>query len=127
MNTQIDLWHERLSDALRAVVMAYGGPKKMGYELWPTKRLDDAARHLNHCLDDDRAEKLSLEEVEHILRRGREIGVHVAMTYLCRSTGYADPTPVEPEDERAKLQREFIKASSELSRMMKRLEAMSHG
>lgn len=109
-NQQLDLWHDSFGEALKAIVMAAGGPKKIGSELWPTRKIEDAARLLNHCLDDERAEKLGLAEIDHILRRGRELGVHTGMTYLTRMCGYEDPRPVNPENEKERLQREFIAA-----------------
>lgn len=128
-NQQLELMHDSFGEALRAIAMHYGSGrlKKMAAELWPTMKIEDAARKLSHCLDADRAEKLTLEEVETILIRGREIGVHYGMTYLCRSAGYEDPEPLEPEDERAKLQREFIEASKRFEVLAKRMESLSNG
>lgn len=39
-----------------------------------------------------------------------------------RDTGYTDPQPIEPEDERARLQREFINAQRGLEALAKRME-----
>lgn len=125
MDIQDSLWHETLADALRAVAMAYG-PKKLGAELWPSKRADDAARLLNHCLDDERSEKLALAEVEYVVRKGREIGVHTGMAYLAQVCGYQPPVTLEPEDERARLQREFTQATAAMARMVSRMEALNH-
>lgn len=38
-----------------------------------------------------------------------------------RESGYADPQPIEPEDERARLEREFIAAVKVMSGMADRL------
>ena len=86
------------------------------------KSADDAGRQLRHCLDPDRPEKLSLEQLALVLRMGREKGAHGAMTFLCRDAGYQDPVAVEPEDERAQLQREFIQAQQAMLQMAKRME-----
>lgn len=112
---QLDLWHESLSDALLAVVMAAGGPKKIGSEMWATMSPDDAGRKLSHCLNKDRAEKLTLDEVEFLLKKGREINVHTGMAYLSSRCGYDDPRPIEAEEKTARLQREFIEATKRLS------------
>lgn len=90
--------------------------------LWPEKAADDAGRLLRHCLDPDRAEKLSLEQLLLLLRMGREKGVHAVMTFLAREAGYQDPVAIEPEDERAKLMREFVEAQRALAGMAKRME-----
>jgi hypothetical protein len=55
----------------------------------------------------------------------RERGCHAVMTYLARECGYADPVPVEPEDERAALQRQFVEASRAIAVIAERIERMS--
>ncbi len=109
-NQQLPLFCDSLEEALKAIVFAAGGPKEIGCALWPTKKPAAAAQDLNHCLDPDRALKLSLDEVEFILRQGREVGVHTGMDYLARVCGYETPRPMNPETEKERLQREFIKA-----------------
>ena len=116
------LYHDTLQDALSEVVTALGGAKKVGALLWPEKSADDAGRQLRHALDPDRAEKISLEQLSLVLRLGREKGAHGAMNFLCRDAGYQDPVAVEPEDERAQLQREFIQAQQAMLQMAKRME-----
>ena len=44
------------------------------------------------------------------------------MTFLAREAGYQDPVAIEPEDERAKLMREFVEAQRALAGMAKRME-----
>lgn len=46
------------------------------------------------------------------------------MIFLCRELGYSDPAPVEPEDEVARLQREFVEASKALVGMATKIEQM---
>lgn len=119
---QQSLYHETLQDALNDVVKVMGGPKQVGALLWPEKAADDAGRLLRHCLDTDRNEKLSLEQLLLLLRMGREKGVHAAMTFLARESGYQDPIALEPEDERAKLMRDFVEAQKHMARMAKQME-----
>ena len=121
---QEKLWHDTLADALRDVVLAAGGPKAVAYQLWPTKDISAAARLLNHCLDDERAEKLALEELVAMLRMGREAGCHVAMHFLAESSGYEKPRTVDPETEREKVEREFIKARDDMAKMLNKLERL---
>lgn len=121
---QDDLWHDSPEDALRAVVHALGGPKKVGHELWPAKTIAEAAHYLNHCLDPERAEKLSLGEIMYLLHRGREIGCHTAIQYINRACHYEDAKPIEPEDERAALQRQVLTLGKELRGMLRRLDSL---
>lgn len=48
---------------------------------------------------------------------------HAIAAHLMRTMGYADPVPVEPEDELAKQQREFVAATQALMKMAERIEA----
>lgn len=112
---QVSLFHESISDALKEVIQQAGGSKSVACKLWPEKTPDSAHRTLLDCLNENRAEKLSPEQVLFLLRIGREVGCHSAINYLTREAGYSDPQPIEPEDEKAKLMREFIAAQKAMS------------
>lgn len=120
---QMSLMHESLNDALRETVQAIGGTKKVGCMLWPEMTADHASSRLRDCLNIDRREKLSPEQVEMIGSIGRQHGCHAIASPLMRTMGYADPVPVEPEDELAKQQREFVAATQALMKMAERIEA----
>lgn len=117
---QIPLVIDTLNDAIRDTCRVLG-PKKIGKELWPTKTEEGAARYLNDCLNPDREQKLSGEEILLIARRGREAGLHLITAFVCMETGYAPPTPVDPEDEKAELQRQFHADVDRLERIAKRI------
>lgn len=119
---QESLFYESFYDALKDVVRACRGPKEVGSKLWPEKTQDAARNLLNNCLDPNRPEKLDPEQVMFLLRLGREVGCHAAMNYLSRESGYDDPTPVEPEDERTRIQREFIEAQRSMAILAERME-----
>lgn len=118
------LWHDTLEDALRSAVDYLGGPKRVGADLWPTRRIHEAARLLNHALDVDRPEKLSPGEIELIGRRAAEAGCHTVATYLMRAWGYQDPQPMNPPDELAELQRAFMASVDEQRQLLQRFERM---
>ena len=119
---QDSLFYESLGDALDAVVKALGGAKSVGGRLWPEKTPASAHTLMLACLNEARAEKFSPEQVLWLLAEGRKAGCHVAMNYLARETGYADPTPIEPDDEKARLQREFIEAQKSMQTLAARME-----
>lgn len=122
---QLGLMHETISDALRELVQSSGGYKAVGIKLWPDQPADHAAGKLRDCLNPDRRERLTPEQVCYLLRLGREAGCHAAITFMARDAGYADPQPVEPEDERAKLQREYVEAAKAMQRMAERIERLN--
>lgn len=121
---QMSLHHETLNDALREVVQAAGGNKAVGEKLYPEKTVEERAGCVRDRLNPDRRELFSPDQVLFLLRLGREIGCHAAITYLNREAGYADPLPIEPEDEVARLQRAFIEASKNLQSMANKIEAI---
>lgn len=119
---QQELWHDTLEDALRSCVEALGGSKKVGSELWPSKPVADAGRLVNHCLDPDRPEKMALAEIVMLLKMARTADCHVGMAFLAGECGYQEPVPVEPDDEKARLQREYVKAVKALDQISKRMK-----
>ncbi|CAJ0698698.1 hypothetical protein [Ralstonia holmesii] len=120
--SQDALFYESFNDALDAVVKSCGGAKVVASKLWPEKTPDAAHRLLLACLNEGRVEKLSPEQTLFLLKLGRDRGCHAAMNFLARDCGYADPTPIEPEDERARLQREFIEAQKAMQVLAGRME-----
>lgn len=121
---QMSLMHETLNDALREVIQAAGGAKKVGAEMFPEKTPDEAAGRIRDCLNPDRREVFSPDQVVYLLRIGRSIGCHSAMAYMNREAGYADPLPIEPEDEVARLQREYVEATKALLAMASKIDSL---
>jgi hypothetical protein len=118
----VPMFFDDLEDALREIVRHAGGPKAVGAKLWPEIDPDKAGRRLMDCLNESRREILSPAQVMLLLRIGRQVGCHAAMNYLARECGYADPSPIEPEDEVARLQREFVEATKALGALADRIE-----
>lgn len=121
---QQDLFHESIHDAVKTVVAALGGLKAVGVQLWPEKPVDEAARYLADCLNPDRPHGLHPEKLLLLLRLARAKGVHTAVTWMLREIGYADPQPIDPDDEMAELQRQFIRHTETLDALMKRMERL---
>lgn len=121
---QLPLFFDSYEAALRSTVDCMGGLKVVGSMLWPTKEPDDAGRTLAACLNPDKREKLDLSELRMIRREARQRGVHILAAYEARDAGYADPVPVEPEDERAKLMREYIEATKVMQSISARMHSV---
>jgi hypothetical protein len=117
---QIRLLVDSLNDAVRDTVRILG-VKKIAKELWPAKGEEAAARYLNDCLNPDRAHELSGPEILLIARRGKEVGCYLITAFINADTGFAPPVPVDPEDEKAELQRRFIEGAAQLEKLAARI------
>lgn len=116
------LFHEDINDALRAAIKACGGTKAVATKLWPEKTIADAQSYLNDCINPTRPAKLSPEQVLLLLRWAKDAGCHEAINYICGEAGYSSPLPVEPEDELARLQRDYIAAVKTLANLTPKIE-----
>lgn len=118
------LFYEDIYDALRAAVQAIGGAKVVGPMLWPQKPVAEAQRDILDALNRDRPRKLDAEEIMLVLSKARAQGFHGAMHFLAGEVGY-QAIPVEPDDEKAALQREFIEAAKRLDQIGARIERLT--
>lgn len=118
------LFFEDINEALREAVNILGGAKRVGPLFWPEKTVEQAHSLLLACLNAERKERLTPEQVLLLLKWAREKGFHGAMHFICAEAGYR-AEPVDPEDERAKLQREFIAAVHEAKHLGDRLERLT--
>ena len=81
-------------------------------------------RKLLACLNPERAEKLSLDEVVAVMRLGRQHGCRAPMRFLAHALSYAEPQPIQPRDEADELRRQFIESTRALAAMAARIEGL---
>jgi bifunctional ADP-heptose synthase (sugar kinase/adenylyltransferase) len=110
-----------LNQALIDCVKAAGGSAIVGKKLFPEKSPESAQRHLLDCLNEDRAARLSPEQVVLVLRLAREKGHHGGIAYILADLGYAPTVPIEPKDECAELQRQAAELMASMERVTERL------
>lgn len=106
---------------MRSVVNSIGGPKEVGRRLYPQKTEDAARRYLLDCLNPDRDHDIGAEGLLTLLRWAREKGAHFAINWICDELGYSHPSPIEPEDQRAELQRQFLGGVERLEQLARKL------
>jgi hypothetical protein len=115
------LFHDSVADAIGTAIQVLGGAKKVGGLLWPVDPVSRAEARVRACLNPDRAEKFSPDEVIHIAQLARQEGDHSIMNYLAQRLGYS-VTPIEPRDQLAELQHEYIEAARTIQRIAERIE-----
>lgn len=115
--------HETLHDALRDLISALGGAKRIGPLMRPEKTIDEATRWILDCLNPDRREKFDPEQILWLLREGRTNGCHLAMEYVNRFCLYEPPRPVNPEDRLALLLESFNNKTDELADLAKEIRS----
>lgn len=125
MSSQGSLFVDDIYVALNDVVRALGGYKRAGSAMRPELPADQAGRWLSDCLNRAKREKLDPDQVMWLLGKGREIGCHVAMHFIATTSGYAEPVMVEPEDEIARLRRQFVEAVEVQSHLVERMERLA--
>lgn len=124
-NVTPQLFYENIHDAAREVVRALGGGKAVGHLLWKSKPVGEAQTRLSNCLDPNRPEKLSPEELILLMSEGRKAGCHAIMFYVAEQCGYTRPSPLAPQDEAEELQRKFIEAVQQSRILADRLERLT--
>lgn len=121
---QPTLFTEDLTDALKDAVRALGGMKDVGHRLRPEIAADDAGAWLKDCLNPKRRERLNPDQVLWLIREGKKAGCHSIMHYIADEAGYTRPSPLEPRDELAELQKAFIESTKQQRAIADRLERM---
>jgi len=112
-------------EALGEVVRALGGPKVVGSAMRPELPMDQAAQWVRDCLNANRRERFDPQQVLMLLRKGREANCHAAMHFIADESGYIRPTPLDPKDELAELQRRFIDAAGSVQAIGERIERLT--
>jgi len=112
-----------INEALIEAVKACGGSANVGAKLWPEKTPQAAQRMLLDCLNPERPAHVTPDHVMFIARLARENGHHRLFEFMASSLGYAPPVPIEPSDELAELQRQFIAAVGAVQAIGNKIES----
>lgn len=125
MDAQAKLFITDIYDALGDLVRAAGGPKAVGLTLKPEKSADDAAGWVKDCLNRNRREKFDPEQIMWLLRKGREVGCHDPVRWICTNSGYTAPEPVEAETELTKLLREYLEIEGRRAHLKPKIDELT--
>lgn len=111
---QETLFHEDIWEALSTDIMAAGGWKEVGHALHPKKSPQAAAEYLKCQVNPVRAEKLDAEEIALIKKLAKAKNSFATHFFECDDLGMTHGQSIEPEDEKARLQREFIETGKSM-------------
>jgi hypothetical protein len=117
---QAQLFHDTIFDAIGADIAAAGGFKIVAGHLWPSESPQTAATKLRNAINPEQAQKLCPQEVMAIKRLAKEQGSFATVNYEAQSLGFQVEW-ITPEDEKARLQREFIEGTKRLERVLKQI------
>lgn len=119
---QLELVQETLTEVERSLVAVLGGAKDVGPQLYPQKSASTAQTRVLDCLNPDREHhQFSDEELFTLLKWARGRSYHAAFYWICDELGYSRPSPIEPEDQRAELQRQFLAGVERMEQLARRL------
>ena len=115
---------DSFNEALVVCIKALGGSKQVGPLLWPEKDPIAAQRLLLDCMSDDRPAHLTPDQAVLVLKMAHNKGVHTGMEFLADRLGYAPPVAIEPQDEAAELQRDFVAATEMMAQLVGKMERL---
>ena len=122
------LWYDDILDAIKADAIAIGGKgwaKSVGLLLWPEKTADGAQRQILDCLNPDRNQRLTPEQLTLIIREARKVDSFCTIAFICGDAHLSMPQPVDPESEKDRLRREVVNAANTFKQLVERLERVS--
>lgn len=113
---QTQFWHDTWEDARDADINALGGRKKLAARLWPADDEETRQSRIKACCAPGHKQEFKPSEVIAIKRWARESASTAMIDFEAHELHFRVEW-VEPEDEKARLQREFIEAVDRLDRI----------
>jgi hypothetical protein len=121
MQLEMGEFFESINDALKAMVMALGGYKKVGGTLRPELPLAQAEAWVRHCLDESRREKFDPGQVMLLLRESRKAGFHAGMDFVCADAGYEKAKPADLEAQVQSIEQQLAATMERLNAQVSKL------
>ncbi len=121
MNQQ-SLFHEDVYEALQTDVQACGGNKVVGSLLYAEMPPDKAGEKLARCLNQHHQQELKPDQVSLIIKQASKGNSFATIYFICQEANLSQPERIEPEDEKAKLQREFIQMGESMKKMLEQIQ-----
>lgn len=107
-------------EATKEAIRKSGKPMKdVAKALWPEKSIEAGATALRNALNENRDERLTADQHLFIANYLSEFDW---LYYAAHRCGHSQPVPIEPEDQHARLQREFCEAVAKLGHLQKEIQ-----
>lgn len=123
MNQQ-SLWIDTWTDAVKALVDACGGPKRVGEYLRPDLPADDAGEWLLKTLKSNRREVMSAPQLIQLLMLGRRHSCDVLAAFVLDQAGYEPPKVLKLETEAQRVSAELAVVMDRVSREFQRFNRL---
>lgn len=127
--SQQGMFFESIEEAAEEIARHYpGGKKELAQRLRPNKSPSAAHTWFLDCSNQARTEhNFTGEDWLALIKIGREIGCHAVLHFICDESNYERPRTVDPTDEKADIQRQWIanvKLQAQLVERMERLQSI---
>lgn len=117
------LFYEDEFDALRAAIAASGkSMKEVAGHLFNHMKPESAYARLAACLNEEKDQRLTLGQVVALCRFCESYDV---LMFMADELSHARPAPVTRDDERVRLQREFVESTRVQQQILDRLERLA--
>jgi hypothetical protein len=89
---------DTLKKACAEVVRVLGGNKVVGAQMRPGKDHEAASRWMSCCLNPDRNEQFTHNDIAWLRQKGREVGCHAIHIFESEQSGYLPSIPLNQDD-----------------------------
>jgi len=120
MSSQMQMWVESWHEAIAADIESLGGKKKVCVRLWPGDSETTAYDRIRACCAEGNKQQFKPLEVLQLKRWAHEVGSHHTVDFESRQLACRVEW-LSPEDERERLQREFIAGVERLDQIKRAL------
>lgn len=120
MSVQTSWLHETWHDAITADIQVLGGKKRLCVLLWPGESEQTAYNRMKACCTEGHAQQFKPLEVLKIKQLAHDVSSHALVEYESRALNYRVEW-LSPDDEKARLQQEFVSAVERLEQIRRSL------
>lgn len=121
------LFYDDAKDAATCAVLESGkSPKAVALEMRPDQKADTAKAWLHNCIDPEKADKFSIEQLIHFINlTKRGDGTNALLDFICDETNQHRTAAKNVDDTKAQLQRAFIQSVQDQKKLIAQIERLT--